>query len=161
MLEPRLDPDVIQNETDLLVAAIHIDRYVMDAMDRLDEDFSEINSLTKQTFKQLSKNKHVLNDKVMADKQAPGENVTSHLEEITTYNEQMETQFNTPVSRLQRLCACCDRSLVFYGAVVETTTDEAIKTKAQELVSSAFERKEILKHALGKECGCDDSGCRI
>ncbi len=161
MVEPKLDPDVIHNETDLLVAAIHIDRYVMDAMDRLDEDFSQINTLTMQTFKQLSQNKYVLNDKVLNDKHMPSEDVTINLEEITLYNEQMEERVDTPVLRLQRLCACCDRSFVFYKTVAETTDDEAIKAKAQELAASAHARQEILKQALGKECGCDASGCRI
>ncbi len=159
MLEPKLDPEVIQNETDLLVAAIHIDRYVMDAMDRLDEDFAEINSLTMQTFKQLSKNKHVLNDKVLGAKQSLGEKVTSHLEEITSYNEQRERQVNTPESRLQRLCACCYRSYDFYGAVAEASADEAVVATAQELASSALERIGVLRAALGKECGCEDPAC--
>jgi len=161
MIEPKLDPDVIHNETDLLVAAIHIDRYVMDAMDRLDDDFAQINTLTMQTFKQLSQNKHVLNGKVLSDKTVPSEDVTINLKEITQYNEQMEERVDTPVLRLQRLCACCDRSFVFYKTVEETSSDEAIKTRAQELASSAYARQEILKQALGKECGCDDSGCRI
>ncbi len=161
MIEPKLDPEVVHNETDLLAAAIHIDRYMMDAMDRLDEDFAQINSLTMQTFKQLSRNKYVLNDKVLSDKQAPGEEVTHNLQQITSYNKQMEEQVDTPTSRLQRLCACCDRSFDFYKTVAKTSSDEAIKTRAQELASSAHARQEILKQALGKECGCDDSGCRI
>ncbi len=161
MVEPKLNPEVIHNETDLLVAAIHIDRYVMDAMDRLEEDFAEINSLTRQTFNQLNKNKHVLNDKVFSKKEALNEAVSSNLQQITIYNERMETLADTPVLRLQRLCACCDRSAVFYGVIVETTNDDAVKTKAQQLTVSAFERQDILKKALGKECGCDDSGCRL
>ena len=161
MVEPKLDPEVIHNETDLLAAAIHIDRYVMDAMDRLEEDFAEINSLTMQTFNQLNKNKHLLTDKVLSDKQALSKDVTCNLEKITLYNEKMEALVDTPILRLQRLCASCDRSVVFYGAVVETAIDEAVKARAKELASSAFERHEILKEALGKECGCDDSGCRL
>lgn len=161
MIEPKLDPGVVHNETDLLVAAIHIDRYVMDAMDRLDEDFAQINALTMQTFKQLSQNKHVLNGKVLSDKTVPSEDVTINLEEITQYNEQMEERVDTPVLRLQRLCACCDRSFIFYKTVAESSSDEAIKNRAQELASAAHARQEILKQALGKECGCDDSGCRI
>ena len=161
MVEPKLNPEIIRSETDLLAAAIHIDRYVMDAMDRLDEDFSKINTLATQTFKQLNQNKHVLNDKILSDKVVPSESVTSNLEEITLYNEQMEALVDTPVSRLQRLCACCYRSVVFYGAVAETAKDASLKAKAQELASSASERQDILKQALGNECGCNDSGCRF
>ena len=158
MLEPRLDPVVVQNEIDLLAAAIHIDRYVMDAMDRLEDDFTEIHSLTMQTFKQLSNGKHLLNDKVLQEKAVPAEGVTSNLEEITVYNELMEEKTNTPVQRLRRLCACCDRSLVYYNAIAEIHTDEVVKIAAEKLAASANERSNILKQALGKECGCDDTG---
>jgi len=159
MIEPKLNPEVIHNETDLLAAAIHIDRYMMDAMDRLDEDFAEINSLTMQTFRQLSRNKYVLNDKVLSDRQTPGEEVTSNLEQITLYNEQMEAQVDTPTSRLQRLCACCDRSFDFYDAIAETSTDEAVVTTAQQLARSARERINILREALGEKCGCEYTEC--
>ncbi len=155
MLEPRLDPNVVHNETDLLAAAIHIDRYVMDAMDRLEEDFAQIHSLTMQTFKQLSKNKHDLNDKVMSDKVVPGEAVNSNLEEITLYNVKMEEVANSPNERLQRLCACCDRSFAFYSAIIESTKDDGIKLVAQNLASTALDRIGILRQAVGKECGCD------
>jgi len=73
----------------------------------------------------------------------------------------MEALVDTPVLRLQRLCASCDRSVVFYGAIVESTVDKAIKARAKQLALLASERQEILKKALGKECGCDDSGCRF
>ncbi len=159
MVEPKLDPEVIHNETDLLAAAIHLDRYMMAAMDRLDEDFAEINSLTMQTFRQLSRNKYVLNDKVLSDKQAPGEDVTHNLKQITLYNKQMEEQVDTPTSRLQRLCACCDRSFDFYGAIAETSSDEAVTVTAQQLACSARERIGILRDALGEKCGCECSEC--
>ena len=157
MVEPKLDPKVIFNETDLLAAAIHIDRYVMVAMDRLGEDFTELNSLAMQTFKQLSSNKHVLNDKILSDRVAPGDEVTRNLEEITAYNEQMEARADTAKARLQRLCACCERSAIFYDAIVEMVTDENILSAANELAGSAHDRLDILKRALGKECGCCDS----
>jgi len=37
----KLDPKVVHNVIDLLAAAVHIDRNLMDMMDRLDEDFAE------------------------------------------------------------------------------------------------------------------------
>ena len=151
----KLDPTVIHTETDLLAAAMHIDRYVMNALNRLDEEFSGIHSLTMNTFKQLNKNKHALNNKITRDKEVPSDDVTSSLERITLYNEQMEEKTTTPTSRLQRLCACCDRSFAFYEAVVEMSTDEAVKLFAQKLASSAHDRIVVLRGALGKECGCD------
>ncbi|MBE9559294.1 MAG: hypothetical protein IMF15_00830 [Proteobacteria bacterium] len=156
MVEPKLDPEVIHTEIDLLAAAIHIDRYVIDAMDRLEEDFAQIHSLTMQTFKQLSKNKHVLNDKVLNDEITPGEDVNCNLEKITLYNVQMEKIANSPKARLQRLCACCDRSFAFYGDIIKSTGDETIKLAAQDLASTALDRIGILRQALGSECGCDN-----
>ena len=159
MLGPRLDPYIVHNETDLLAAAMHIDRYVMDAMNRLDEEFSGINSLATQTFKQFNRSKIALNNKVMIDKEVPSADVTSNMDKIISCNEQMEEKANTPTLRLQRLCACCDQSFAFYEAIVETTTDDEVMLAAKELASSAHDRSVILKQALGKECGCDCSGC--
>jgi len=158
MKEPILDPDVIANEVDLLAAAINIDRYVMHAMDRLDEDFTEIDTLAMQTFKQISSSKHLLNDKILQDKETPCDGVTRNLEAITVYNELMEETANSPVSRLRRLCSCCDRSVVYYSTIADKHVDDAVTSMAKQLASSARERSEILKQALGKECGCDDAG---
>ena len=160
MLEPRLDPYIVHNETDLLAAAMHIDRYVMDAMNRLDEDFSGIHSLAIQTFKQFNRSKIALNNKVKIDKEVPGDEVTSNMEEIISCNEQMEEKADTPTLRLQRLCACCDQSFAFYKAIMETTIDDAIMSAAKELASSAHDRIDILRQALGKECGCENSDCQ-
>lgn len=154
IIEPRLDPNVIHNEVDLLAAAIHIDRYLMDAMNRLEKDFSEMDKLAMLTFKQLNSNKHILNDKLLSDKQVPGEDVTRSLEQMTLYNEQMEAKATTPISRLQQLCASCDSSIAFYIGIVEEATDDAVTLTAKKLASSALERVRILKQALGEECGC-------
>jgi hypothetical protein len=62
---------------------------------------------------------------------------------------------NTQVLRIQRLCACCDRSFSFYDAVVETTENEAVMLSAQKLSSLALDRISILKEAMGEECGCN------
>lgn len=156
VLEPKLNlnPKVILSEADLLAVAVHIDRYVIEVIDRLIEDFTGINTLTVQTFKQLSKNKHRLNDKILSENQVLDEGVSSTLESISAFNEQMEAQATTPTSRLQRLCACCESSVVFYNAVIETTTDENILSAAEELAVSADDRYSVLKQVLGKKCGC-------
>ena len=159
VLEPRLNPDIVLSETDLLAAAIHIDRYVMEAINRLIEDFSGINALTMQTFTQLSRNKHRLNDKILSDKQVLGDDVAINLEKTTSFNEQMEEQASTATLRLQRLCACCESSVIFYDAIVEKATDESVLSAASELATTAQERLSVLKQALGKECGCDSPVC--
>jgi len=150
MLEMKLDPKVVHNVIDLLAAAIHIDRNLMDMMDRLDEDFAEISTLTRQIFKQLSRNKHALNDKVLTGKEAPSEDVINHLEKFTLHNKQMELHANTPKSQLQRLCTCCELCSAFYEAIVETAVDETVALIAQELAASTFDRVKILKMALAR-----------
>ena len=156
MTEPKLDPTFVHNVTDLLAAAMHIDRYVIDAMNRLDEDFSGIHSLAKQTFKQFTRNKIALNNKIKIEKEVPGDDVSSNMEEIISCNEQMEENADTPALRLQRLCACCDQSFAFYQAIIEMTDDVTVMLAAKEQASSAHDRIVILRQALGKECGCAD-----
>ena len=154
MVEPRLNPKAVHNEADLLAAAIHIDQYLADAMNRVAENSAEIDSLARETRLQISSNENALYDEAMKNKTPPGEEITSNLEQITLYNAQMEKNANTPQSRLQRLCACCDRSFAFYDAIVETTADEKVMLTAQKLTSSALDRIGVLKKNLGKECGC-------
>jgi len=163
MTGPKLDPKFIHNVTDLLASAMHIDRYVIDAMNRLDEDFSGIHSLAIQTFKQFNRNKTALNDKVKIDKEVPGDDVTFNMEKIISCNEQLEEKADTPTLRLQRLCACCDQSFSFYEAIIETTNDDIVMLAAKEQASSARDRIDILRRALGKECGCEceESGCQV
>jgi len=154
-IEPSLDPNIIRTETDLLAAAIHIDRYMLNAMERLDEDYSEIDLLTLQAFRQLSSNKYALNDQFLSGGESPGDELTENLEAITLYNEQLELKVNTPRLRLQRLCSSCDRSYLYYNAIAETTENEAILTAAHRLAAIARERIEVLRRVLGKECGCE------
>ena len=69
----------------------------------------------------------------------------------------MAEKASDPDSRLQRLCACCDRSFAFYDTVVETADDETIMLAAQKFTSSALDRIGILKQALGNKCGCNET----
>jgi len=146
----KLDPKVVHNVIDLLAAAVHIDRNLMDMMDRLDEDFAELNTLAMQIFRQLSKNKHALNDKVLSDKKAPREDVINHLDKFTLHNRQIEVQVNTHESQLQRLYTCCEHSFAFYEDIVKTAVDDAVTLIAQDLALSVRDRVLILELALGK-----------
>jgi len=155
MAEGKLEPEIIQSEIDLLAAAMHIDRYLMDAMNRLDDEYSELNSIALLTYNQLSKIKHRLNKKILSEKKSPSDELTSNVENNILCNMQMEDEDGTPKSKLQKLCYCCHGSLDYYEAIAEKSVDEAIKSTAQGLVSSARERNDLLRQALGVECGCD------
>jgi rubrerythrin len=151
--EPRLDPKTIHKEADLLAAAIHIDSYLADEMNKIATNSPEIDSLASETRQRIIRNENAL-----SDKSSPGEDITRSLEKIESYNSYMDKNTDSPDSRLQRLCACCDRSFAFYDAIVDTATDETIMLTAQKLTSSALDRIGILKQVLGNSCSSDDSG---
>jgi rubrerythrin len=156
MVEPRLNPNAVHNEADLLAAAIHIDHYLADEMNKVAENSPEIKALARETRLQISANENLLYDDAINKQQSPGEEITNNLEQLESYNAYMEKNDNSPNSNLQRLCACCDRSFAFYDAVVETTADENVMLMAQQLTSIALDRIGVLKQALGKECGCSE-----
>jgi hypothetical protein len=155
--EPMLDPVLIRYEADLLIAAIYIDRYLLDAMNRLEQDFAKIHFLSTQTFKQITRNKYILNDKILTAKEKTGDDTIANLEKVIAYNEQMEEKAENPGSKLQRLCVCCNRSIIFYEAIVAMTADENIRSCAQKLALSVNDRMKILEQAPGRECRCDCS----
>ena len=156
MVEPRLDPRSVHNEADLLMAAIHIDHFLEEEMNKISENSPKITSLSRETRLQITSNEDVLTDLAMNKKVIPGDDISSNLAQVKSYNDYMGENATTQVLKIQRLCACCDRSFAFYDAVVETTADEAVMLTAQKLSSLALDRIGVLKETLGKECGCTE-----
>ncbi len=152
-VEPRLDPKAVHNEADLLAAAIHIDYYLVDEMNKVAENSPEIESLARETRLQISSNENALNDD-LSKQISPGEEINKNLKQLGSYNAYMKKNDDSPDSRLKRLCACCDRSFAFYDAIVEMADDENVMLTAQKLTSSALDRIGVLKQLLGKACGC-------
>jgi len=144
MTEPQLDPATIHNESDLLAAAIHIDRYLANEMNLISEDAHKLDSLIKVTQQQIG---NYEND--LSRKKPPGKAITRNLEQLALYNTYMKKKYSSPESGLQRLWACCDRSFSFYDTIVETTENETVMLTAQKLTSSALDRIGILKQILG------------
>ena len=142
--EPMLDLKAIHNQTDLLTAAIHIDSRLADDMDMYASDSPEINSLIKETRQRIINNK-----KALEGKTTPSNDITRNLQKIELYNTHIEKNSNNKNLKLQRLCACCDRSFAFYDAIVETTKDEEVMLTAQELTSSALDRIGTFKNVFG------------
>jgi len=154
--EPRLDPMAVHNEADLLAAAVHIDQFLADEMTKIADSSAEINLLARETRLQINDHENALYEKATKIQQSPGDDITRTLAQVKSYNDYMGQSKNSHDTRIQRLCACCDRSFAFYDAVVETTTDEAVMLMAQRLTSLALDRIGIIKQAMGKECGCVD-----
>lgn len=155
-VEPRLNPKVVHNEADLLAVAIHIDHFLVAEMTEVADYLPEINALVGEIKMKINTNESALHELAINKKQLPGEGIFSNLAEIKTYNDYMGESITTQKLRIQRLCACCDRSFAFYDAVVASTADEAVMLAAQKLSSLALDRIGVLKQAMGKECGCDD-----
>ncbi len=153
-VEPRLDPKSVHNEADLLAAAIHIDSFLEVEMEKVSENSPEIVSLARETRLQINEHEKVLYKKSLDQNELPGADISSNLAQVKSYNEYLGAEAETQVLRIQRLCACCDRSFAFYDAVVETTSNEVVMLTAQKLTSLALDRIGVLKEALGKECGC-------
>ncbi len=148
-VEPVLDPRAIHNEADLLAAAIHIDRSLADTMGMITADSPQLLSLARETKQQISDNENALGSLAHNSKQLPGEDVSINLEQLKSYNTQMENKSNSLDSNLQRLSFYCDRSFAFYDAIVESAADESIMLAAQKLTSAALDRIGVLQQALG------------
>lgn len=153
-VEPILDPKAVHNESDLLAAAIQIDQFLSIEMSKLAEDSPEIATLARETKLQIEINESALYDNSMNKQESPGAEITVNLSQIKSYNEYLGEKSSTRTSKIQRLCACCDRSFSFYDAVVAKTLDEGVMLAAQELSSLALDRIGLLKEVMGEECGC-------
>lgn len=151
IIEPRLDPRTIYSETDLLTAAIHIDRHLADGMELMAGESPEIAALVSETRREIASNKISLNEEV-----SPDEDIIRDLEQVDLYNAQIDKISNSSGARLNRLRACCDRSFAFYDAIVDSTSDEKIMLMAQRLSSSALDRIGILKKVYGNAHISDD-----
>ena len=137
---PNLDPGLIQNQSDLLAAAIHIDRYLESQMVIVAENNPEIEKLRKETHQQIA-----LNEKTLSKQIPPGEEMVKNLQQLKADHPAMNERLDNPELELQRLWSCCDRSFAFYDAVVETATDEAVMLTAQNLTSAALDRIGFLR----------------
>lgn len=144
--ELSLDPKAIHSDSDLLAAAIHIDKYIAEQIKEISSNNSEINALAEETQQQISNNEHALKDKA-----SPSNDITKNLEELALLNKKMKQEYNDPDFNLQRLWSCCDRSFAFYDSIVERATDEKLMLEAQKLTSSALNRIGVLKEVLQEE----------
>ena len=141
------DPRTIQNETELLAAAIEIDRYLGDAVDGIDSDSPQLAALANETRQQISENENVLNRIAPGySNQSSGE-IALSLAQVGT----SEAKAADEPAELQRLGAYCDASFSFYDAIVESTSDEAMMRTAQSLTSTALDRIGVLKQVIASE----------
>jgi rubrerythrin len=149
LTEPVLDPRAIHNEADLLTVAIHIDRCLADTMSMITADSPQLATLAREAQRQISDNENTLDRLALNNRDLPGKEISMKLEQLESYNAQMEEKPDSLDANLQRLNFYCDRSFAFYDAIVESTADESIMLAAQKLTSSALDRIGVLQQALG------------
>ena len=149
LTEPVLDPRAIHNEADLLTVAIHIDRCLADTMSMITADSPQLAALAREAQRQISDNENTLDSLALNNRDLPGKEISMKLEQLESYNAQMEGKPDSLDANLQRLSFYCDRSFAFYDAIVESTADESIMLAAQKLTSSALDRIGVLQQALG------------
>jgi hypothetical protein len=148
LLEPVLDPRAIHNEADLLAVAIHIDRCLADTMSMITTDSPQLLALAREAQQQISDNENALGSLALNNRDLPGQDISIKLEQLESYNAQMEGKPDSLDANLQRLSFYCDRSFAFYDAIVESAADESIMLAAQKLTSSALDRIGVLQQAL-------------
>lgn len=147
----RPDPRNIHNEIELLAAAIQIDRYIADAIGKIDIDSAQLTTLAREIRQQASNNENVLNRMAPNYGELTGATIPMTLAPVDLNEEPTEEGSISPASELRRLGIYCDQSFAFYDAIVATTTDESMMQTAQSLTSSALDRIGILKQLAGNE----------
>ena len=149
--EPGADPRNIQNEIELLAAAIQIDRYIADAIGKIDNDSAQLITLAREVQQQVNNNENALNRMAPDYGGLTGAAIPMTLTPADSNEASTEGELVHPGSDLQRLSIYCDQSFAFYDAIVESTTDESMMRTAQSLTSSALDRIGILKQLAGNE----------
>jgi rubrerythrin len=142
------DPNAIHNEAELLATAIRIDRYFADTLDLLSADSPQLIALVREARQQISKNESLFRDLSINAVQIPDDIITLILPQSDFNNAGDRPDIATAGAKLQQLRICCDRSFVFYDAIVESTTNETILFTAQTLASVALDRTGVLQQFI-------------
>jgi len=142
------DHRAIQNETDLLQAAIEIDRHLSVALNRIDSSSPQLSALSRDTLLQIKNHEAALKRITPDRNDSTGENIPEFFAVAVSNKAFPEDISPGPTEDLQRLRIYCDQSFAFYDAVVSTTSDEALMQTAQALTSSALDRLGVLKQMI-------------
>jgi len=140
---PRLDPQVVHTDADLLVAAIHINHYLLEQMESISKSNPKITPLANETAQQTLQLEEELSSKIQ-----PGQEIIDNVNQLKQFRDNDSNSKNEPDIELQRLWSCCDRSFSFYDSIVENASNEELYLKAQNLSSSALDKIGELKKIL-------------
>ena len=146
---PLPDPGAIHDESELLATALGLDRHFAEAIEQLGLDSPRLVALAREARQRISEKEAWLEGLSQTTPQ-----VDEIIAAIVTQSDNDAADDRDGVapvaSELQRLRLFFDRSFVFYDAVVETTTDEAIMHAAQALASLALDRSSVLQQVISQ-----------
>lgn len=158
MVEPILDARIVHDEDDLLSVAIHIDHYLLSMMENIVAHASQLEAPVMQAVQTLVSNTQQeisSNENALSEKAATSEDTGRMLEQLKSYNVNLDEQADSLDSEIKRLWSCADRSFAFYDAIVETATDESIMLSAQKLTVSALDRIALIKQAFANQASSE------
>lgn len=138
--EPRLDPQVVHTDADLLVVAIHINHYLLEQMESIRKSKPQITPLANETAQQTLQLEEELKSKIQ-----PGQEVIENVSQLKQFRDKESNDQEESDIELQRLWSCCDRSFSFYDSIVENASNEELYLEAQKLSSSALDKIGELK----------------
>jgi rubrerythrin len=144
---PLPDPGAIQDEAELLAMTIGLDRHFTDAIGELAIDSLLLAGLIHETQQQMSE-KEALFENLSLTTPQPDEIVASIVTQADSNDADDRDDVATVGSELQQLRFFCDRSFVFYDALVDSTSDESIMHAAQTLASIALDRSAVLQQVI-------------
>jgi rubrerythrin len=144
---PMPDPDAIQDEAGLLATAIGLDRHFAETIEQPGLDSPRLAALAREARQGISEQEALLEDLSQTTPQVD-EIIASIVTQFDNDTADDHDGVATVSSELQQLRIFCDRSFVFYDAVVETTMDEAIMHTAQALASVALDRTGDLQQLI-------------
>ncbi len=144
---PLPDLGAIQTETELLSITVGLDRYFVDAIGRPGIDSPLLADLVDRSQQQLAEKEALLENLLPIT--AQHDDIVASI--ITHFDFDIiddRDGFAAVASKLQQLRIFCDRSFVFYDALVESTTDESILHEAQAQASMALDRTGVLQQFI-------------
>jgi rubrerythrin len=144
---PMPDSGVILDEAGLLTTAIGLDRHFAETIEQLDIDSPRLAGLAREARQRISENEALLAGLSQTTPQVD-EIITSIVTQSDSDAADDRDGVATVASELHQLRIFCDRCFVFYDAVVETATDEAIMHAAQALASVALDQTSDLQQVI-------------
>lgn len=137
--EPRLKPEIVATQGDLLQCAIFIDEYLSSQLATLDttDVTAQLNTSIQQNIDECKQQlQYWHQDNTL---------ISTSLDALANYYKLLDFSQKPEAYKLYRLFSNCDHAFSFYDAVVESNRDEETMLLAQKLSSLMLDRIALLK----------------